>query len=276
MHKLVSGGPLKIYASDWNTIIDAIEAVRKSEENHAYNRSAIRTYVQVYNPTNAVATEGSVWELGMPVISPSSNLEQFQKHPVFNLKVPTADTAGILCALTAPVNANEQGIGVVTGGVAVFASVGDSGASRAMPDGQGGLVAGADGPIQLAYADQATGWCYAILGAGGGGSAYNGYFAVSIKTVENVKYVHVGAGKYFLNGQPLSLPAIDMAFMDNTSVLLKYNKTDGGYISLSEPSAWSKTETCTVLAEISNGTIRQICHDMPSIMLIGKCGEDSA
>ena len=275
MHKLVSGGPLKIYASDWNTIIDAIEAVRKSEENHAMMRSAIRTYVQVYNPTNAVATEGSVWELGTPVISPSSNLEQFQKHPVFNLALPAPDSTGILCALTAPVNANEQGIGVVTGGVAVFASVGDSGATRAMPDGQGGLVAGADGPIQLAYADQATGWCYAILGAGGGGSAYNGYFAVSIKNGEEVKTIHVSAGRYFINGQQAYMPATDVDFNDNTCVLLYHEKETGGMIVVNEPFSWSKTETCTVLAEIHDGVVRQVCHSMPSLFFVGKCGTDS-
>ncbi len=275
MHRLQTGQPLSIYAQDWNMMCDMVEQIRKNEENHALNRSAIRTYVQIYNPTENIAEEGTVWELGSPIITPSDNLDEFQKHPIFTIHVPTQDTEGVLCVLTAPVNPFEQGIGVVAGGVALFASVGGSGATRAMPDGQGGMIAGNDGQIQLAYADTSTGWCYAILGAGGGGSRYNGYFATSVQTVSDVKIVHVTAGRYFVNGMPTALPAMDLPFADNTYVLLRHSKDGGGMIVLAEPFQWSKTDTCTILAEIANGTVRQICHDMPSLWFVGKCGEDS-
>ena len=275
MHRLQTGQPLSIYAQDWNMLCDMVEQIRKGEENLAMSKSAIRTYVQIYNATDSIAEEGTVWELSSPVITPTDNLDDFQKHPVFRIAVPTQDTQGVLCVVTSPVNPHSQGISVVAGGVALFASVGDSGATRAMPDGMGGMIAGQDGQIQLAYADQTTGWCYAILGAGGGGSAYNGYFKVTTQTVEEVKTIHVTAGRYFVNGQPMSLPAMDISFADNSYVLLRHNKEAGGMIVVADPFQWTKTDTCTVLAEISNGSVRQICHDMPSLFLIGKCGEDS-
>lgn len=275
MHRLQTGQPLSIYAQDWNMLCDMVEQIRKGEENLAMSKSAIRTYVQIYNATDSIAEAGSVWELSSPVITPTDNLDDFQKHPVFRIAVPTQDTQGVLCVVTSPVNPHSQGIGVVAGGVALFASVGDSGATRAMPDGMGGMIAGQDGQIQLAYADQTTGWCYAILGAGGGGSAYNGYFAVSVKTVEEVKTIHVTAGRYFINGQQAYMPATDVDFNDNTCVLLYHEKETGGMIVVNEPFSWTKTETCTVLAEIHDGVVRQVCHSMPSLFFVGKCGTDS-
>lgn len=275
MHKLQTGQPLSIYAQDWNMMCDLVEQIRKGEENNAMTRSAIRTYVQIYNGTSIVAEEGSVWELSTPMIFPSDNLDDFKKHPVFGIKIPTQDTEGVLCVLTSPVNPSSQGIGVVAGGVALFASEAVSGASRAMPDGQGGVIAGTEGQIELAYADEATGWCYAILGAGGGGSSYNGYFKVSVKTVGDVKTVQISSGRYYVNGRLFLLPQTEVPFEDNSRVVLHHNREFGGVVGIMEPFNWTKTDTCTVIAEIVNGTVRQICHDMPTLFLLGKCGEDS-
>ena len=84
MHRLTQGGPLTIYAQDWNAMCDMVEQIRKGEENHAMSRSAIRTYVQVYNGTEGIVEEGTVWELGLPLIEPADGLEEFMAHPVFH------------------------------------------------------------------------------------------------------------------------------------------------------------------------------------------------
>ena len=104
MHKLTQGGPLAIYAQDWNLLCDMVEQIRKGEENNSLNKSAIRTYVQVYNGTSGIADEGPVWELGSPQITPDENLEDFKAHPVFSLVKPASETGGTLCVLTAPIN----------------------------------------------------------------------------------------------------------------------------------------------------------------------------
>ena len=63
MHRLTQGGPLTIYAQDWNAMCDMVEQIRKGEENHAMSRSAIRTYVQVYNGTEGIVEEGTPEEI---------------------------------------------------------------------------------------------------------------------------------------------------------------------------------------------------------------------
>ena len=274
MHKLTQGGPLAIYAQDWNLLCDMVEQIRKGEENNALNKSAIRTYVQVYNGTSGIADEGTVWELGSPQITPDENLEDFQAHPVFSLVKPASETQGTLCVLTAPINPHEQGIGVVTGAVALKCTVNSSSDKWAKPDGKGGMVTGADGTVQLVYADTETGWCYAILGAGGGGGTrYNGYFATSIVSEGDAKEILVNRGRCFVNATPVLVPMQRLPYSDNMTVLLKYDRNNGVSIVQANPYAWSKEGSCTVIAEVYDGVLRQICHDMPVLWCLGKCEE---
>lgn len=277
MHKLTQGGPLTIYAQDWNLLCDMVEQIRKGEENHAMTRSAIRTYVQVYNDTTDIANEGTVWELGEPLIMPEENLDAFQAHPVFTLVKPTSETEGTLCVLTAPINPNEQGVGVVTGAVPLHCSVTASTDRWAKPDGDGGMVTGAEGVIQLVYANATSGWCYAILGAGGGGgSRYDGYFATSIVSDGEKKEVLVKDGKCFANATPVTVSEHRLPFSEEMTILLTYNRETGVDIVNMNPYAWSRAGSCTVIAEVHNGVLRQICHDMPVLWCLGKCkGDDN-
>ena len=277
MHKLTQGGPLAIYARDWNLLCDMVEQIRKGEENHALNKSAIRTYVQVYNGTSGIADEGTVWELGSPQITPEENLDAFQAHPVFTLVKPTSETEGTLCVLTAPINPNEQGVGVVTGAVPLHCSVTASTDRWAKPDGDGGMVTGAEGVIQLVYANATSGWCYAILGAGGGGgSRYDGYFATSIVSDGEKKEVLVKEGKCFANATPVTVSEHRLPFSKEMTILLTYNRETGVDVVDMKPYTWSRAGSCTVIAEVHNGVLRQICHDMPVLWCLGKCkGDDN-
>lgn len=263
-----------IYAQDWNLMCDTIEQIRKGEENNALNRSAIRTYVQVYNGTSDIADEGTVWELGAPQITPDENLDDFQAHPVFSLVKPASETEGTLCVLTSPVNPEEQGIGIVTGAVALKCTVNSSSDKWAKPDGNGGMVTGADGTVQLVYADTETGWCYAILGAGGGGTRYNGYFATSIVSDGDTKEILVKEGRCFANATPVLVSEQRLPYSDNMTVLLTYDRNNGVAIVQGNPYAWSKEGSCTVIAEVNGGVLRQICHDMPVLWCLGKCEEN--
>ena len=274
MHRLTQGGPLTIYAQDWNAMCDLVEQIRKGEENHAMSRSAIRTYVQVYNGTEGIIEDGTVWELGSPQITPDENLDDFQAHPVFSLVKPASETEGTLCVLTAPINPHEQGIGVVTGAVAMRCSVSSSSDRWAKPDGNGGMVTGSDGTVRLAYADIGTGWCYAILGAGSGGSRYNGYFAASIVTEGDSKEVLVKGGRCFANATPVFVSDGHLPYSEDMTVLLKYSLKDGVTIVQGEPYTWDKDGSCTVLAEVRKGVLRQICHDMPVLWCLGKCEDE--
>jgi len=276
MHRLATGQPLRLYAADWNAMCDLVEQIRKSEEDHAYNRSSIRTYVQVYNGTGAIAEEGTVWELGEPQITPSDNIDDFKAHPVFSLVKPEADTTNTLCVLTAPVNPSEQGVGVVSGAVAVKCTVSDSSDRWAKPDGNGGMETDAEsGQVQLCYADSATGWCYAILGAGGGGEGhpYDGYFAVSISGEGDNRIIEVTGGMAYINGSLRNVQGKTMPFMDGTTVILECE--DNSFdIRTGAPASWSKEYSCTVLAEIVEGKVRQICHCMPQLWYVGGCDEE--
>ena len=273
MHRLTQGGPLTIYAQDWNAMCDMVEQIRKGEENHAMSRSAIRTYVQVCNDTDGIIEEGTVWELGSPQITPDENLDDFQAHPVFSLVKPASETEGTLCVLTAPINPHEQGIGVVTGAVAMRCNVSSSSDRWAKPDGNGGMVTGSEGTVKLAYADISTGWCYAILGAGGG-SRYNGYFATSIVTEGDAKEVLVKGGRCFANATPVFVSDGHLPYSEDMTVLLKYDLDTGVTIVQGEPYTWSKEGSCTVIAEVRKGVLRQICHDMPVLWLLGQCEEE--
>ena len=273
MHKLTQGGPLTIYAQDWNLLCDMVEQIRKGEENNSLNKSAIRTYVQVYNGTSGIADEGTVWELGSPQITPDENLEDFKAHPVFSLVKPASETDGTLCVLTAPVNPHEQGIGVVTGAVALKCTVNSPSDKWAKPDGKGGMVTGADGTVQLVYADTETGWCYAILGAGGGGSKYDGYFATAIVSDGEKKEVLVKEGKCFANATPVTVSEHRLPFSKEMTILLTYNRETGVDVVDMAPYAWSRAGSCTVIAEVNDGVLRQICHDMPVLWCLGKCEE---
>ena len=274
MHRLTQGGPLTIYAQDWNAMCDLVEQIRKGEENHAMSRSAIRTYVQVYNGTEGIMEEGTVWELGLPLIEPADGLEEFVAHPVFTLGIPT-DEDSTLCVLTAPINPHEQGIGVVTGAVAMRCNVSSSSDRWAKPDGNGGMVTGSDGTVRLAYADIMTGWCYAILGAGSGGSRYNGYFATSIVTEGDRKEVLVKGGRCFANATPVTVEEQRLPYSEDMTILLTYNLNGGlnGGVKIEEgePSTWDREKSCTVIAEVRKGVLRQICHDMPVLWLLGQC-----
>lgn len=274
MHKLTQGGPLTIYAQDWNMLCDMVEQIRKGEENHALNRSAIRTYVQVYNGTGDIASEGTVWELGEPLITPEEGLDSFQAHPVFTLVKTTSETEGTLCVLTAPINPNEQGVGVVTGAVPLQCSVASETDRWAKPDGNGGMVTGADGQVQLVYANQATGWCYAILGAGGGGSRYDGYFATSIVSDGGTKEVLVKPGKVFANASPVGVSEHRLPYSKDMTILLTFSRETGVEIVDRYPYTWSEAGSCTVIAEVRNGVLRQICHDMPVLWCLGRCKDD--
>ena len=273
MHRLTQGGPLTIYAQDWNAMCDMVEQIRKGEENHAMSRSAIRTYVQVCNDTDGIIEEGTVWELGSPQITPDENLDDFQAHPVFSLVKPASETEGTLCVLTAPINPHEQGIGVVTGAVAMRCNVSSSSDRWAKPDGNGGMVTGSEGTVKLAYADISTGWCYAILGAGSG-SRYNGYFATSIVTEGDAKEVLVKGGRCFANATPVFVSDGHLPYSEDMTVLLKYDLDTGVTIVQGEPYTWSKEGSCTVIAEVRKGVLRQICHDMPVLWLLGQCEEE--
>lgn len=274
MHRLTQGGPLTIYAQDWNRMCDLVEQIRKGEENHAMSRSAIRTYVQVYNGTEGIIEEGTVWELGSPQITPDENLDDFQAHPVFSLVKPASETEGTLCALTAPINPHEQGIGVVTGAVAMRCNVSSSSDRWAKPDGNGGMVTGSEGTVKLAYADISTGWCYAILGAGSGGSRYNGYFATSIVTEGESKEVLVKGGRCFANAEPVLVSDSHLPYSEDMTVLLKYDLDTGVTIGQGEPYTWNKDGSCTVIAEVRKGVLRQICHDMPVLWCLGRCEDE--
>lgn len=273
MHRLTQGGPLTIYAQDWNAMCDLVEQIRKGEEDHAMSRSAIRTYVQVYNGTESLVEEGTVWELGLPQITPEENLDDFQAHPVFSLVKPASETEGTLCVLTAPINPKEQGIGVVTGAVAMKCNVSSSSDRWAKPDGNGGMVTGSDGTVRLVYADISTGWCYAILGAGSG-SRYNGYFATSIVTEGDSKEVLVKGGRCFANATPTLVSDGHLPYSEDMTVLLKYDLDKGVTIVQGEPYTWGKDGSCTVIAEIRKGVLRQICHDMPVLWCLGKCEDE--
>ena len=274
MHRLTQGGPLTIYAQDWNAMCDLVEQIRKGEENHAMSRSAIRTYVQVYNGTESIVEEGTVWELGLPLIEPVDGLEEFVAHPVFQLGIPT-DEDSTLCVLTAPINPHEQGIGVVTGAVAMRCNVSSSSDRWAKPDGNGSMVTGSEGTVRLAYADIRTGWCYAILGAGSGGSRYNGYFATSIVTEGDRKEVLVKGGRCFANATPVTVEEQRLPYSEDMTILLTYNLNGGlnGGVKIEEgePSTWGREKSCTVIAEVRKGVLRQICHDMPVLWLLGQC-----
>lgn len=270
MHRLTQGGPLKIYAQDWNLMCDMVEQIRKGEENHAMSRSAIRTYVQVYNGTGVIVEEGTVWELGLPLIEPADGVEEFMAHPVFTLGIPT-DEDSTLCVLTAPINPHEQGIGVVTGAVAMRCNVSSSSDRWAKPDGNGGMVTGSEGTVRLAYADISTGWCYAILGAGSGGSRYNGYFATSIVDSNGVKEIHVSEGRCFANATPVSVMKHILPYREEMTILLKYHVDGGVTVGEGEPYTWDKDGSCTVIAEVRKGVLRQICHDMPVLWCLGQC-----
>ena len=273
MHRLTQGGPLTIYAQDWNAMCDMVEQIRKGEENHAMSRSAIRTYVQVYNDTDGIIEDGTVWELGSPQITPDENLDDFQAHPVFSLVKPASETEGTLCVLTAPINPHEQGIGVVTGAVAMRCNVSSSSDRWAKPDGNGGMVTGSEGTVKLAYADISTGWCYAILGAGGG-SRYSGYFATSIVTEGDSKEVLVKGGRCFANATPVFVSDGHLPYSEDMTVLLKYDLDKGVTIGQGEPYTWSKDGSCTVIAEVRKGVLRQICHDMPVLWCLGRCEDE--
>ena len=274
MHRLTQGGPLTIYAQDWNAMCDLVEQIRKGEENHAMSRSAIRTYVQVCNDTESLIEDGTVWELGSPQITPDENLDDFQAHPVFSLVKPASETEGTLCVLTAPINPHEQGIGVVTGAVAMKCNVSSSSDRWAKPDGNGGMVTGSDGTVRLVYADISTGWCYAILGAGSG-SRYNGYFATSIVTNGDSKEVLVKGGRCFANATPVFVSDGHLPYSEDMTVLLKYDLDKGVTIGQGEPYTWNKDGSCTVIAEVRKGVLRQICHDMPVLWCLGRCEDDS-
>ena len=273
MHRLTQGGPLTIYAQDWNAMCDMVEQIRKGEESHAMSRSAIRTYVQVYNGTDGIIEDGTVWELGSPQITPDENLDDFQAHPVFSLVKPASETEGTLCVLTAPINPHEQGIGVVTGAVAMRCNVSSSSDRWAKPDGNGGMVTGSEGTVKLAYADISTGWCYAILGAGGG-SRYSGYFATSIVTEGDSKEVLVKGGRCFANATPVFVSDGHLPYSEDMTVLLKYDLDKGVTIGQGEPYTWSKDGSCTVIAEVRKGVLRQICHDMPVLWCLGRCEDE--
>ena len=252
---------------------DMVEQIRKGEENHAMSRSAIRTYVQVYNDTESLVEEGTVWELGSPQITPEENLDDFQAHPVFSLVKPASETEGTLCVLTAPINPHEQGVGVVTGAVAMRCNVSSSSDRWAKPDGNGGMVTGSEGTVRLVYADIGTGWCYAILGAGSG-SRYNGYFATSIVTEGESKEVLVKGGRCFANATPVFVSDGHLPYSEDMTVLLKYDLDKGVTIGQGEPYTWSKDGSCTVIAEVRKGVLRQICHDMPALWCLGRCEDD--
>ena len=143
----------------------------------------------------------------------------------------------------------------------------------AKPDGNGGMVTGSDGTVRLVYADIGTGWCYAILGAGSG-SRYNGYFATSIVTNGDSKEVLVKGGRCFANATPTFVSDGHLPYSEDMTVLLKYDLTTGVTIVQGEPYTWDKDGSCTVIAEVRKGVLRQICHDMPVLWLLGQCEEE--
>lgn len=174
------GEPLRIPAATWNVILDTVQRDRgdladdeanvemsDSTADGPWPSSAI---IRVRNDTGAIVSRFGVVALSDAPITPSSNLDQFQRYPSFAGTTPTATTTS-WAVLLEPLDAGQWGEALVQGMVACQVEVLDAGHTRARA--KSGSVtqlqsAATGGEGVLVWKESGTGskWAYVLLMGG--------------------------------------------------------------------------------------------------------------
>jgi hypothetical protein len=167
----VKPGDRTLSAAAWNEMLETVAFVRQLKRTGAgdslFGRS--RTTAKVKNTTGGTLARFAVVQLGVPLVTPTANLEEFQALPMMEATAPT-DGTGRVAILAEPAEAGAIVSAVVSGAVACQVDVGSTGHGFATVVGGDTtkLQSTAAGPIRLLSGPTTTGvqWAYVLLQAG--------------------------------------------------------------------------------------------------------------
>jgi hypothetical protein len=164
IEKVSAGEPLKIRASEWNLIAEAVaDYLRKKAGNTGATGPASSKYgqpveIQIRNDTGSDLSIHSILKVGSPLVSAIDYPFEFLEPPVFGGSTPAA-TTDLVAVTQDPIPDGELGRAILLGVAICTVDVVDSGHGYAEPTASSAakLTSATTGPIRIIWKDSGTG-----------------------------------------------------------------------------------------------------------------------
>lgn len=160
LKKVTAGEKFRMPAPAYNAFVDAAADLRRRQHDGGPSLRGTPGGTQtvlVRNTTGTDLAQFSVVAIGAPLITPTDNLNEFNRVPPFAAALPVAaiDVIGIL---QEPIAAGKCGEAMLTGVTPVLLTVTTAGDKHAAPAADSSrLVTGSSGPWRVIYAESGTG-----------------------------------------------------------------------------------------------------------------------
>lgn len=157
-----------LQAEAWNAMLDAARAARAARFSGGRGDPLLDArqsgIVPVKNGTGSTVARFGVLKLSSALISPTDNLAEFQRRPMFLGAAPAADTDSV-CVVLEPIAAGKIGLAVASGVTVANLSVSDASHEYAAPAAgvTATLASATSGPAKILYKQSGTGTKWGIV-----------------------------------------------------------------------------------------------------------------
>lgn len=197
MAKVQPGDPLRIAASDWNTLLGVADAARVNELVFGSGKSTFPLYqgviVPVKNNTGAVVARYHAAAIGAPVVPPGDNEQEFLNRLAFIGEDMSASYFGRFAVFQETTDVNRMGLAMIEGVTVAEITVNNEDHDRVDVDTAGGskLVSQYYGAGEILYKESGTGTKLAVIRIGA-------FVAPQLKAVADEDIAVSGSGDVYI------------------------------------------------------------------------------
>ncbi len=228
MKKVTAGQKFKPKATTWNSLIDAAVYVKQRQSDLAskvLRRDTKSGIVLVRNSTDEDLGQFAVIALGELIIKPEDNEQEFRANlPIFEAELISEENKDRpIVILQKPLKENHCGTAMLSGITPAKINVESEEHEFAELDVENGLKSSEPGSIRVLWKEPETGekWAIIQIGASTAGFIYEGYFAVTNASEDEVQKVKVSYGIAIINDSLFDVQEEEIEITEECNIYLK-------------------------------------------------------